>query len=80
MLAQKMNCGSGMTCWRRLHDWQAVGIWQLIHFSVLDRLGRYGQIEWSGAVVDTCSVPAVFGGFTQVPTPQTGPSWEANVI
>ena len=23
MLPQEMGCGSGMTCWRRLRDWQA---------------------------------------------------------
>ena len=22
-----MGCGSGMTCWRRLRDWQAAGVW-----------------------------------------------------
>jgi len=36
MLPQELGCGSGMTCWRRLLDWQEAGIWQLIHFSLLD--------------------------------------------
>ena len=80
MLPQEMNCGSGMTCWRRLRDWQEAGIWQLIHFALLDWLARYGQIDWSRAVVDSCSVRAVFGGFKQVPIPPTGPSWAASVI
>jgi len=62
MLLQEMNCGSGMTCWRRLPDWQEAGIWQLIHFTLLDWPARHGQIEWSRAVVDSCSVRAVFGG------------------
>jgi transposase InsO family protein len=26
MLPQRMGCGSGMTCWRRLRDWQAAGV------------------------------------------------------
>src|SRR5947209_1972171 len=26
-LPQEMGCGSGMTCWRRLHDWQHAGVW-----------------------------------------------------
>ena len=26
MLPQEMGCGSGMTCWRRLRDWQEVGV------------------------------------------------------
>ncbi len=25
MLPQEMGCGSGMTCWRRLRDWQQAG-------------------------------------------------------
>ena len=29
-----------MTCWRRLRDWQEAGIWQLIHFALLDWLAR----------------------------------------
>jgi transposase len=39
MLPQELGCGSGMTCWRQLRDWQQAqqsGIWQLIHFSLLD--------------------------------------------
>jgi len=30
-LPQSMGFGSGMTCWRRLRDWQAVGVWELLH-------------------------------------------------
>src|ERR1700737_4090390 len=62
MLPQELGCGSGMTCWRRLRDWQEAGIWQLIHFVLLDWLSRYSRIDWSRAVVDSCSVRAVFGG------------------
>ena len=40
MLPQEMGCGSGMTCWRRLRDWQDAGIWQAFHHTLLDRLGR----------------------------------------
>ncbi len=71
MLPQEMGCGSGMSCWRRLRDWQERGIWQLVHFVLLDWLARYGQIDWSRAVVDGSSIRAVFGGFKQVPTPLT---------
>jgi len=27
MLPQEMACGSAMTCWRRLRDWQQAGSW-----------------------------------------------------
>src|SRR5580704_92543 len=48
MLPQELGCGSGMTCWRRLRDWQEAGIWQLIHFSLLDWLARYGRLIGRG--------------------------------
>jgi len=62
MMPKALGCGSGMTCWRRLRDWQQDGIWDLIHFALLDWLSRDGQIDRSRAVVDSCSVRAVFGG------------------
>ena len=61
MLPQEMGCGSGMSCWRRLRDWQERGIWELLHFVLLDWLARYGQIDWSRVVVDGSSVRAVLG-------------------
>jgi transposase len=27
-LPREMGCGCGMTCWRRLRDWQRAGVWQ----------------------------------------------------
>jgi transposase len=62
MLPKQLGCGSGMTCWRRLRDWQHAGLWDLTHFVLLNWLSRDGQIDWSRAVVDSCSVRAVFGG------------------
>ena len=80
MLPQELRCGSGMTCWRRLRDWQETGIWQLIHLVLLDWLARSKRIDWSRTVVDGSSVRAVFGGFRQVPIRLTGPSWAASAI
>jgi hypothetical protein len=36
-----------MTCWRRLRDWQLAGVWDLIHFALLDWLARCDQMDWS---------------------------------
>ena len=80
MLPQELGFGSGMTCWRRLRDWQEAGIWQLIHFVLLDWLSRCGGIDWSKAIVDSSSVRAVFGGCRAVPTLPTEPSWAASAI
>ncbi len=79
MLPPEMGCGSGMTCWRRLRDWQQAGVWDLIHFVLLNWLSRSGQIDWSRAVVDSCSVRAVFGGRTRALIRPTGPSGAASV-
>ena len=80
MLPQELGCGSGMTRWRRLRDWQQAGVWQLIHFVLLDWLARYRQIDWSRAVVDSSSVRAVFGGSRQVPIQPTGQNWAVSAI
>jgi transposase len=61
MLPQEMGCGSGMTCWRRLRDWQAAGVWERLHQVLLDRLGQAEQIDWSRASLDSASVPAPGG-------------------
>jgi transposase len=37
-LPQEMGCGSGMTCWRRLHEWQEAGVWQRLHELLLAKL------------------------------------------
>jgi len=61
-LPLEMGCGSGMTCWRRLRDWQRRGIWTKLHRLLLDKLREADKIDWSRAVVDSMSVRAVFGG------------------
>ena len=38
MLPAEMGCGSGITCWRRLRDWQAAGVWDRLHRELLRRL------------------------------------------
>jgi len=74
-LPREMGCGSGMTCWRRLRDWQEAGVWQRIHEALLDKLGEADQIDWSRAAMDSSSVRAVFGGRRLARIPPTGPRW-----
>jgi transposase len=80
MLPQELACGSGMTCWRRLRDWQQDGIWQLIHFVLLDWLARRERIDWSRAIVDGSCVRAVFGGTRPAPILPIAPNSAASVI
>jgi transposase len=61
MLPQEMGCGSGMTCWRRLKEWQEAGVWERLHLILLDRLGEADQIDWERASVDSASIPAKRG-------------------
>jgi transposase len=58
MLPREMGCGSGMTCWRRLRDWQAAGVWDRLHRALLDRLGRRNAIDFRRAALDSASVAA----------------------
>ena len=68
LLPQEMGCGSGMTCWRRLRDWQAAGVWERLHHALLDRLGAAGRIDGSRACVDSANVPAKRGARRLAPT------------
>ncbi len=58
MLPQEMGCGSGMTCWRRLRDWNEAGVWRKLHQVLLDELNAASAIDWSRAALDASSVPA----------------------
>jgi transposase len=70
-LPQEMGCGSAMTCWRRLRDWQAAGVWEQVHPVLLARLCGADKLNLSRAVVDSSSVRAVFGGPRRGRTPPT---------
>lgn len=59
---QEMGCGSGMTLWRRLRDWQKAGAWQKIFEVLLAKLQHAHQIDWSRAAIDSSTVRAVGGG------------------
>ena len=61
MLPQEMGCGSGMTCWRRLKEWQEAGVWEKLHRVLLERLGEADQIDWERASLDSASIPAKRG-------------------
>ena len=67
-LPQEMNCGCGMTCWRRLRDWYRAGVWDDIHHFLLKHLRQVKRIDFSRFLVDSIHLRAVGGGS------QTGPS------
>ena len=67
-LPAELGCGSGVTCWRRFRDWTRSGVWPRLHRRLLEHLNALGQIDLSKAVIDSCSVRAVFGGRTPART------------
>ena len=60
-LPAELGWGSGMTCWRRLRDWHAAGVWHHLHRVLLDRLGEADQIDWERASLDSAGVWAKTG-------------------
>ena len=71
-LPQELGFGSGMTCWRRLRDWQAAGVWHRLHMALLAELRSADKLDFSRTCVDGASVPSPRGAHTRVPTPRTG--------
>lgn len=60
-LPQSLGYGSGMTCWRRLRDWNTAGVWEQLHQAMLIRLREHDQIDWSRASIGGSSVPSPRG-------------------
>jgi transposase len=58
---RQLGCGSPVTCWRRLRDWQCAGVWRRLHRVLLEQLSRNGQLDWSRASLDSLSVRAKRG-------------------
>lgn len=70
MLPKELGCGSPTTCWRRLQEWQAAGVWEKVHRVLLDRLRAADQIDWSRAVADSAYLRALLGGRKRAPIPR----------
>lgn len=62
MLPQEMGCGSGVSCWRRLRQWQRRGIWKKLLVALLQKVEQEQGIDLSKVVLDSQSIRAVFGG------------------
>lgn len=60
-LPLELGFGSGITCWRRLDEWQRAGVWEQLHAVLLARLRSAGEIEWSRAIADSSQIQAKKG-------------------
>ena len=61
-LPGELGFGCGMTCWRRLRDWNNAGVWQRLHQVLLDELRAADKLDLSRAVVDSSHLRALKGG------------------
>lgn len=61
-LPKELGFGSGMTCWRRLRDWNEAGVRPQLHEALLAELNAAARLDWSRAVVDSSHVRAIRGG------------------
>lgn len=52
---------SGVTCWRRLQEWQAAGVWQRLLAALLAELEQRGALEDARLLVDASIAPAKKG-------------------
>ena len=77
LLPRQFGC-SGMTCWRRLRDWHAAGVWARLHRALLEHLNDAGALDWSRAALDSASVPAKRGVRRPAPTRPTAASRARN--
>ena len=60
LLREVFGC-SGMTCRRRLRNWQPAGVRDRLHWVLLERLDRAGELDWSRASLDAASIEAKGG-------------------
>jgi transposase len=67
-LPRQLGFGSGMTCWRRLQEWNEAGVWARLHEVLLAELHAADRLGWSRTVVDSSHVRAARRG------PKAGPS------
>jgi transposase len=69
---QELGYGSGMTCWRRLQEWQQTGVFQALHERLLSQLRAAGRLDLSRAVWDLASLRALLGAIKPGPVRLTG--------
>lgn len=75
-LPKELGFGSGMSCWRRLRDWNEAGVWQRLHEVLLAELNAASRLDWSRCVVDSSHVRALKGGAARASrrSPGVGPA------
>jgi transposase len=70
---------TGKTCWNRLREWHAAGVWTRVHQTLLERLHRAGAIDWSRASVDSAQSRAKKGARRRARTPRIAENLAQNI-
>jgi len=61
-LPADLGYGCGMTCLNYLKELHAAGVWENLHYLLLDELQGADKIDWSRAAADSTHARAVGGG------------------
>lgn len=68
-MPSELGCGSGMTCLRRLKEWQSKGVFQKLYEVLLAKLHAADKIDWSRVIIDSAKMKAPRGGLNTGPNP-----------
>jgi transposase len=71
-LPPELGFGSGVTCWRRLEEWQEAGVWERLHRLLLGELRAADRIDFRRAIVDSSQVQAKKGAPRRARARSTG--------
>jgi transposase len=58
---------SGVTCWRRLQEWQRAGVWERLLGLLVDELEQQGRSDGARLIVDASIAPAKKGALKRGP-------------
>jgi transposase len=61
-LPQELGCGCGMSCWRRLREWQQSGVWQKLEELLSHELSDAHKINWSRVHLDNLNSAELLRG------------------
>ena len=71
---------SGVTCWRRLREWQQLGVWQRLLAVLVEELERVGARDQVRLIVDASITPAKKGAVRRGQARWTGVAPRPNGI
>ena len=79
MLPKGMGFPSGVTCWRRLVEWQGLGTWDAMWQAALSTLNKADRIAMERVAVDGSAVPAKKGAKELARIPPTAGKTARNI-